>query len=417
MTTLSSRDRRAYQANIWKSYLLHFLMHFQLWWSIWVLYLKDMRGFSLTQITVLEALFWGTAVLAEVPTGAVADRFGRKTSLALGAGCTAVAVLVFGLATNYWLVLVSYLAWALGFTFVSGAEYALLFESLKALGREREFQRVAGRFVAVFSFAVLAGGLAGAPIAAATNLSIPILLSAAIAAPGVLIALSLREPTLPEGEVRLAYGPLLRESARTATRLPAVGTMLVLSALVAALTFGPLIFMQPFLTGHGVDVAWVGFIQTPVQVMGMAGALVAYQATARLGTRGAFLAAPLLMGAAYLWLGAWDAVYAFAAFPLISFVNSLLLPPATDYLNQRIPSNQRATILSLRTMLVSLGAALLEPGLGVTADMLSLRAVFWVSAGVVAVLLPLVLALWLRADLRERETAARQEAVVPSAVD
>jgi len=81
MTTLSSQDRRAYQANVWKAYLFHFLMHFQLWWAIWVLYLRDLRGFSLTQITILDALFWGTAVLAEVPTGAIADRFGRKVAL------------------------------------------------------------------------------------------------------------------------------------------------------------------------------------------------------------------------------------------------------------------------------------------------------------------------------------------------
>jgi hypothetical protein len=61
-------------------------------------------------------------------------------------------------------------------------------------------------------------------------------------------------------------------------------------------------------------------------------------------------------------------------------------------------------------MLVSLVAALLEPGLGVTADMMSLRAVFWVSAGVVAVLLPLALALWLRADSREQEGAVAARA-------
>ena len=406
MTALSPEDRRAYQANIWKGFLLHFLVHFQLWWAIWVLYLNDLRGFSLTQITVLEALFWGTAALAEIPTGAIADRFGRKTSLALGAACTATAVLVFGLATSYPIVLASYLVWALGVAFLSGAEHALLFESLKALGREDEYQRVAGRFVATFSFAALAGGLAGAPIAAATDLSVPILLSAAIAAPGVLVALSLREPLLPEGEVRLAYGHLLRESARTATRLPAVRTMLLLSSLVTALAFGPQLFMQPFLTGHGVDVGFVGFLQTPVRVAAMVGALIAYWATARLGTRGVFLAAPLVMGAAYLWLGAWDAVHAFAAFPLAAFMHSLLLPTAADYLNRRIPSNQRATVLSLRTMLVSLWAALLEPALGVTADMLSLRAVFWVSAGVVGIALPLALILWLRADRGEREEAA-----------
>ena len=80
----------------------------------------------------------GTAVLAEVPTGAVADRLGRKASLALGVGCTAVAVLIFGLATSYEVVLVSYVAWAIGIAFFSGADQALLFESLKALGREDE---------------------------------------------------------------------------------------------------------------------------------------------------------------------------------------------------------------------------------------------------------------------------------------
>ncbi len=81
------------------------------------------------------------------------------------------------------------------------------------------------------------------------------------------------------------------------------------------------------------------------------------------------------------------------------------MPPATDYLNRRIPSNQRATVLSLRTMLVSLWAALLEPVLGVTADLASLRAVFWIAAGVTVVALPLALGLWWQADRREGEEA------------
>lgn len=403
MTPLTDADRRAYQANIWKSYLFLFLLNFQLWWGIWVLYLQDMRGFSLTQITLLEALFWGTAILAEVPTGAIADRFGRKASLALGAGFVTVAVITFGLASNYWIVLASYLTWAFGAAFLSGAEYALIFESLKAVGKESDFQRVAGRFGAIFSFAALAGGVAGAPIAAATDLSVPILLSAAIAAPAVLVALSMREPDLPEGEVRLAYGPLLRESARTAFGAPAVRTMLILSALVTSLTIAPHIFMQPFLAGHDVDTALLGVIQTPVRLAQMIGALFAFWLVARAGTRGVFISAPLLMVATYLALGSFDSVFVFAAFPLASFVNAVLLPPATDYLNQRIPNNQRATVLSIRMMVVSLSAAALEPALGVVADGVSLRAVFFVTAGVVAAVLPLALLLWLRADAGERE--------------
>ncbi|MDP3767766.1 MAG: hypothetical protein Q8S13_07105, partial [Dehalococcoidia bacterium] len=215
------------------------------------------------------------------------------------------------------------------------------------------------------------------------------------------------------GEARLGYGFLLRESARTATRIPAVRSMLVLSAAITALTFGPMIFMQPFLAGHGVEVSFLGIIQSPVRLVAMAGALLAAWTTLRLGTRGAFAAAPLLIAGSYLLLGVWDSTYAFLAFPLIAGANSLLLVPATDYLNQRIPSNQRATILSLRTMLVSFGAALLEPGLGVVADTISVKAVFWVTAAVAAVLLPLALGLWIRADLGEERPAASDAVRAP----
>lgn len=416
MSTLSNDDLRAYRSNIWKLYLFRFLMDFQLWWAIWVLYLTDLRGLSLSQVSVLEALFWGTAVLAEVPTGGVADRFGRRTSLALGGLCITAAVLTFGLATNYWILVVSYVAWAFGITFNSGAEQALMYESLKELGRENEFQQVAGRSGAVFSFAALAGGIAGALIASATNLSVPVIMSGAIAAPGILIALTMREPQLTEGEMRLDYGPLLRESARTAFRLPSVRAMLLLSALVTVFgMFAPMLFMQPFLHHHDVGTALVGVVQTPTRLAGMAGALVAYRATARMGMRGAFMTAPFIIAGSYLLLGGWDSVFAFVAFPAIALVSSMLLPPAADYINQRIPSNQRATILSLRTMVASLCAASLVPVMGIMADALSLQVMFLIAGCFAAVVLPLVLALWLRADAHEAASRASAPASQPTA--
>ena len=129
------RDEMAFEGNIWKSYVYRFLMEFQLWLPIWVLYLQRTRGLSLTQISVLDTPFWLLIVFAEVPTGAVADRFGRRTSLALGAMMFAVAVFVFGIADSYAIILVSYSAWALALTFQSGADAALMYDSLKQVGR------------------------------------------------------------------------------------------------------------------------------------------------------------------------------------------------------------------------------------------------------------------------------------------
>jgi predicted MFS family arabinose efflux permease len=402
--TATATDR-ALQANIWKSYVIQFLHSFQLWWPIWVLYLTDFRGFSLTQVSVLEALFWVVVVLSEVPTGAVADRFGRKVSICLGAASVTAAVLVFGIATNYWLVLASYTAWGIGITFQSGADSALVFESLKANGREADYPRVAGVGWGIFSLGTMAGMLAGAPLAAATDLSFPILVSAAIAFGTLLVGLTLREPPGDDGEERLSYRRLIAESGRTAWRLPAVRWMLLLAAVLIAASNAATVFAQPFLGKHDVAVELFGFAQAPMRVAGIVGAVAAYRIAGALGLRPTLVLSALVLAGSYVTLGAWPSVYAFGATATIVFSHSLLLPLVTDHLNRRIPSSQRATILSIRQLLTSLAIVAFQPGLGVIADRVSLEAVFFAAAAFVALTAPVALALWLAADARERDTA------------
>ena len=76
-----------------------------------------------------------------MPTGAVADRWGRRYSLMLGALMFSVAIFVFGIAENYPILLVSYTAWGLAMTFQSGADTALLYDSLKAIDSEDTSRR------------------------------------------------------------------------------------------------------------------------------------------------------------------------------------------------------------------------------------------------------------------------------------
>ena len=398
MTPLTAEDRRAYEANIWKSYAFQFLQSFQLWWPIWVLYLTDTRGFSLTQVSGLEALFWVVIVFAEVPTGAVADRFGRRTSLMLSAASTTAAILVFGLAGNYWIVLVSYVVWGFGLTFQSGADSALVFESLKAVGRERDYQRVAGVGWGIFSVGTLAGMLIGAPLAAATNLAFPILISSAVAFTALLVAATMKEPELAHDEVRLGYRALIAESARTAWRLPAVRTMLVLSAVLMASTNASFIFAQPFLHAHDVSTQMLGVAQSPMRLGGIVGAVLAYRAAGAFGMRTTLVAAATVIGVSYAVIGAWDSVFAFAALAPVTLMSYMMLPIVANYLNVRIPNSQRATILSIRQLLFGIIIAVIQPGLGLLADNVSLEAVFLVSALLVAVTAPVGLFLWSRAD-------------------
>src|SRR5262245_27004899 len=117
-------------------------MDFSMTAPIWVLYLRDQRGLSMTEITFLEVPLFLLIVFAEVPTGAIADRYGRRISLMLSSAILALSMYVYGVAESYALILVSNLTWGLAFTFRSGADTALLYDSLAALGREDDFQRI-----------------------------------------------------------------------------------------------------------------------------------------------------------------------------------------------------------------------------------------------------------------------------------
>ena len=399
---IDEQTRRGYEANIWKSYLYQFLLSFQLWWPIWVVYLTDMRGLSLTQILALDSIFWLIIVIAQVPAGAVADRWSRKGALLLASLSLAIGILVFGLATNYVIILLSYAAWALAIAFQTGADNALVYDTLRMLGRESEFQKVAGRMWAMVSLGVIGGLLAGAPLAAATDLSFPILISAGIAALGALAALSLREPTVAhaEGAHAPSFASLIRESALLAYRRPTVRYVLLYAAVLGVASFVPIVFVQPFLERHDVAISDLGWFQVPNRLVGMLAALAAYRISASLGERRTFFVMPAVLVLSYVLLAGWDSAYAYAAFPIVTLVATMANPVVADYLNRRIPSAQRATILSIRQLLFSLLVAPAAPLFGVVADQMSLLAAFGAAAILLAPIPP-ILWLWWHSETRE----------------
>ena len=365
---------------------------------IWVLYLRDERGFSLSRITLLEVPLFLLIVFAEVPTGTVADRFGRKVSLALASAVLAASVFVYGVATSYAAILVANLAWGLAFAFRSGADTALLYDSLREAGREDAFQRAAGRLSALRSSAMLLGFLLGAPIAAATSYSSAIVLSAAIAACALPLALSLHEPRHPAA----THEPYLRTLAagvREAWGAPVLRYAFLYSGVIGAGAAAPiLLYQQPWLAAHGVGTASLGLWQTPVQATEVAAALAAAGLLARAGEAAAFALLPSVLFLGGVVLGASEGLWAAGAFVGIAAVRGLHPPLLAGYVNRRIGSERRATVLSVQSVVGNAVMAVSWPLGGLVADAFGLRAVFLAYAGGTLLLAAAALSLWSRAE-------------------
>ncbi|MEX0749726.1 MAG: MFS transporter [Dehalococcoidia bacterium] len=402
------REDMALEANIGKSFLYRFLIQFQLWWPIWVIYLQKERDLSLTQITLLDTPFFLLIVFAEVPTGAIADRYGRRISLMLGSLMFAIAVFIFGVAENYLVILLSYTAWGLALTLQSGADTALLYDSLKSMGREEEFQKINGRLWALTSLAVLLAILIGAPIAAATSLSVPILLSAGVALAAVPVALSMREPSYRGHEEPEPYLRMVRNGVRDAWNKKPLRYIIAFSGVLQAAVFAPLIFLQPFLDSFDVGTGNLGLWQAPVRAAGMMSAFFAHRLISRLGERGTFLAMPVALGIAYLSLAGMDNMWVYAAFIPVGFVAGLSNPALSDYVNRRIPSDRRATMLSIQNLAGSVLLAFIEPISGALADTVGLRGMFLMFGVLTLVIGPAILWLWNRAESDELDAGSGQ---------
>ena len=364
-----------------------FLREFQLWIPVWIVFLTIDRGFSLTQVTSAEGLFLIGVLLLEVPTGAVADRYGRSRSMGLGAIALGVAVLIFAFTSSFTILLMSFLTWSVASALMSGADMALLFDTLKAVGREDEYERYAGRGLALTWAGVGVATMLGGPVAAVLDARATIFIGAATCLATAAVAFSIWEP--PHLEAQSDQPPYWRSIPAAfgeAWRTVDVRILIVLSGTAFAALEAVHYLVQPYLVDRDVEVGvWFSLLQVPMLAAGLGGSLAAGRVAAWAGPARACLVGPLFGAFGFLALSLTPGLGAYAAFPLLMAVSSCVEPIATGYINRRIGSARRTTVLSIASMWRSLFLAALAPGLGFATDQWGLREAFAIGGVVAAV--------------------------------
>lgn len=142
-------------SNIYKYYLYAAISNFLFFLPIVYIFFQD-NGLSLTQIFIIEAIFSVGLVLFEVPTGAVADYFGKKTSLVVGSIIWVVSCVLFSFGSGFYMFTFAYLIWALGAAFLSGADTALLYDILHKDNQKEHFKKYQGnaKFIGLVSISI-----------------------------------------------------------------------------------------------------------------------------------------------------------------------------------------------------------------------------------------------------------------------
>ncbi|RLT40578.1 MAG: MFS transporter [Chloroflexi bacterium] len=373
--------------------------------AIWVVYLTDYRDLSLTQVGIMEAFFWGVKLIAEVPTGAFADRFGRRLTFIVGTIIEGSGILIFALAGNFPLLLLSYVLWSLGFAFRSGNDGAYIYDALAAEGREAEFAQRSGRFGAAVNVAFTLGGIAGAALAAGTSLALATLAGVVPALLAVGVLLVMDEPPRHGQTTHLPYAETLRGAWRVLRERAALRWAILFDVmLVGAASPASFLLVQPFLAHHAVPLAWFGLAYAPSGLAHAAGSIASAPLSRRLGLRRTMAAAAVVVTGGLLLVGMIDSVWMLPALWISQFATGTVSPALGGYINDRTESAVRATVLSVGPVGFSLVLMVAGPLAGIAADahlglgFIALALLGGVGSGV-------AFALWQRADAREARTA------------
>ena len=362
--------------NVPLHYVFVFLMEFGLSRGIWMLYLA-FKGLSLFQIGLMETIFHVTSFLMEVPTGAIADLYGRKTSRVLGRVADVISTALILLSKDFTGIAVGFVFSALSYNLESGAGDALVFDSMKQLGEEDHYVKVRGRSEVILQVVSVLSLLIGGYVAT-LSFDRVYQISLVISLLAVASAFRFTEPTIDRPENRGSVFKLLIKQVTDSLSViradKRVAGLILLSELVGVFCTTIFFYIQNYYKAQGLTTFQIGAILALGSVLA---AIAASQAerVKRFGRLRVLLFVISLAMVVSLW-GLLLAKVGFIFFAMVGTLYTLLWILTGDAIHQIIPSEQRATIISLQSMLFSLFMIVLFPIVGKVGDLYGLRVAF-----------------------------------------
>jgi predicted MFS family arabinose efflux permease len=308
-------------------------------------------GLSGAQISLLFAVWSVTAVLTEVPAGALADRWSRRGALVLGGVLQAVAFVVWTAAPSAAAFAIGFVIWGLAGSLWSGAAEALVYDGLAAAGAADSFARVNGAMTAAELLVQVPTAVAASLLFAVGGYPLVGWVSAGCCLAAAALATRFPEaPRADDGEELLAT---LRAGVAQAVRTPGLRLVVLAVALVGGLDAVEEYF--PVMAAEwGFGTAAVPYAALAVSLTGAVGAWLGGRAGRLPST--ALLAALGAGGVLLLVAGAWARPAALAAVALFYGLYLAVLVVAETRLQDRIEGSRRATITSVAGLGVEVAA-------------------------------------------------------------
>lgn len=374
--------------NIRKMYLIQFLNGFFLVGALAVPFFVDWAKLTLTQALFLDGWMMLWIVLLEVPTGAFADRFSRKSSIIFSGIAAAVACIVYASTTNFYVFMFGEILFALGISLTSGADNAIIYDTLLMEKREKHVKKAFGNCEIANSLGHVIALPLGSLLAAANfwpypaSIAFVFMLTAVPNMIAALIAITLVEPKIKR---HLDYFKLIKSGWQSFKKHKAMKILALDFIVIGTLCFTMFWLWQAMALKLGLAIAYFGFIGAAINVAAMLLINKTKWLEKTFGPRNLILLSAIIPAFMFFMVGFAPAIITLVVSTLAILGFKIMRDPLMKYyLNRFMRSEERATVNSIISMLSRLSLFIAMPLAGMAADW-SLENIFIILGAIIIV--------------------------------
>lgn len=343
------------------------------------------RGMNVQMVVACELVYAFAVLVLEVPSGILADRFGRRRLIVLDGALSALEFAVLLFANSFWMFALAVFLSGVGKAFSSGSQNALLYDSLLAENRENEFEKHMGRMSAIDLGGSMIAALSGGVLAELFGFEFNYILSIASMAAAFLVSLFLKEPpmaTRPEEGQLTGAVRFMKEALGLFRKKPLV----LLYCLTGAVLGSCMIYLDEFwplvVESVGVPVFLFGAVSALTLSLRIPGNLFAYRLKEKFSFRTILTAVILVTAICYGTIFYTRNAFCIIPMAVIFLAAGILDPLLAGYLHHNTESGIRATVESFS----SLGLRFFAMLTGVAFGFVSARYTLFTGFAVLAVL-------------------------------
>lgn len=359
-----------FSANIWKMYVFKFLSNLHFMGGVLIPFFVDWGHISFAQIMFLQSWFMLWVFILEIPTGTVADFLGRKTSLAFGALMMVAGIFIYTSSPDFFVFLLAEFVWAISAALVSGADEAFVFDTLKKMDLTGRAKKLFARLESFKLAGIMISAPIGSLIAVYFGLRMPMLVMAIPVTLAFLLSLTFREPKTEKSSESTRYIDILKRGVKFFYHNRVLQILALDMVAVASIGYFMIWLCQPMLQKAGVPIIYFGIVQAML-VLSEIVLMNSYpwlEKILRYKKRVIFYSA-LFTGLAFILGGLTDYLPLVLVAIMVGGGFGLSRGPLfSSYLNQHIPSGERATVLSTIAMFRQLVLVVINPLVGYAVD-------------------------------------------------